>query len=52
MTTKMCQKKDIMYRPTNGDSLQDIDVTEKYGITVNKKVPLCLQPIAYNNFEE
>lgn len=38
--------------PTNGASLQDIDMTEKFGITVTKKVPLCLQPIAYNNFQE
>jgi cytochrome P450 family 71 subfamily A len=38
--------------PANDASLQDIDMTEKFGITVTKKVPLCLQPIAYNNFQE
>lgn len=39
--------------PTNDDaSLQEIDMTEKFGLTVNKKVPLRLQPIPYNNFIE
>ncbi|XP_004501856.3 phenylacetaldehyde oxime monooxygenase CYP71AN24-like [Cicer arietinum] len=36
--------------PTNGASLQDIDMTERFGLTVNKKDPLCLQPIRYSNF--
>lgn len=39
--------------PTTDDaSLQEIDMSEKFGLTVNKKVPLCLQPIPNNNFEE
>ncbi|XP_058787404.1 phenylacetaldehyde oxime monooxygenase CYP71AN24-like [Vicia villosa] len=39
--------------PTTDDaSLQEIDMTEKFGLTVNKKVPLYLQPIPNNNFKE
>ncbi|RDY03471.1 Cytochrome P450 71A1, partial [Mucuna pruriens] len=31
------------------ESDQDLDMSEKYGLTVNKRVPLCLQPIPYSN---
>lgn len=34
---------------TNGATVQELDMTEKFGLTVNKKVPLYLEPISYGN---
>lgn len=33
--------------PSSGELVHDLDMSEAYGMTVNKKVPLCLEPIPY-----
>ncbi|XP_061341158.1 phenylacetaldehyde oxime monooxygenase CYP71AN24-like [Gastrolobium bilobum] len=35
--------------PRDGATVQELDMSEKYGLTVNKKVPLYLEPMPYFN---